>query len=230
MGSPIGKLGVHTPAPSVGNDRLRTRRAAANIQHVDASGKLAVDLLCPADAAPSREAGPPERCIEGFLQGDAAAFEELFRRVAPRLLRVLRLQTRDAQLADDLLQTTFLKVVRAAGTYQRGMSVEAWIWAIARHTLRDDRRRRERRGEELVAEPDSPPAQDAQGPGMREAIARALAQLPEAQREAVLLLKVQELSVREAAAAAGTTVGGIKMRAQRAYQVLRRLLDPGSAQ
>jgi RNA polymerase sigma-70 factor (ECF subfamily) len=170
--------------------------------------------------------GALERCMERFLDGDARAFEDLFERLAPRLERGLRLLTGDRHLAEDLTQTTFLKVLRARDTYQRGMAVQTWVWAIARNAYLDDRRRRARAPEVLVAEPDPPPGDEVATRAPDDDLERALAALPPAQREAIVLLKVQGLSADEAAAAAGTTAGAVKMRAQRAYETLRRILSP----
>lgn len=172
------------------------------------------------------DGGPLERAMDRFVDGDTAAFEELFQRLAPRLLRSLRIMTGDPHLAEDLMQTTFLKVVRARDSYQRGMAVEAWIWTIARHAYLDDRRRRSRGRELLVADPEPAAREVAGDVAAIDHLERALGALPPAQREAIVLLKVQELSAEEAAAAAGTTAGAVKMRAQRAYETLRRILSP----
>lgn len=184
------------------------------------------------DAAVERssESAHLDQCMERFLEGDRCAFEEIFRRLAPRLLRSLRLASGDAQLADDLVQITFLKVVRARESYRRGMSVEAWIWAIAKNAHLDEQRRRSRTREMIAALPVSPSMGGAFAPPVEqrsdvEQLGLALEQLPEPQREALLLLKVYDLSAGEAAIAAGTTVGAVKMRAQRAFETLRKVLS-----
>ena len=59
---------------------------------------------------------------------------------------------------------------------------------------------------------------------MTRAALAALAELPEAQRQAVMLTKLEGRSVAEAAAIAGTTPGAMKVRAHRGYEALRRLL------
>lgn len=166
--------------------------------------------------------------MESFLDGDLAAFEILFNRLAPRLKRSLRLMTGDPHLADDLTQVTFLKLVRARHTYTRGMSVEAWAWTIAKRVYLDDRRQRARKPEVLVADLArlaSAHHPDPDRPGSpSERLEQALGALPAAQREALVLLKVHELSANEAAEAMGTTEGAVKMRAQRAFETLRKQL------
>lgn len=166
--------------------------------------------------------------MERFIDGDDAAFEALFQRLAPRVRQSLRFLAGDAALADDLTQVTFLKVLRASGTYRRGMSVEAWIYGIARHAYFDERRRGFRTHEVLAADPISPQVASelpSEPSAREESLARALELLPEPQREALVLLKVYELSAKEAAAAVGTSEAAIKMRAQRGYETLRRLLE-----
>src|SRR5215217_6407381 len=82
-----------------------------------------------------------EQQMERFLDGDASAFETIFRRLSPRVASGLRLMTGSSHLAEDLTQSTFLKVLRARDTYQRGMAVDVWVWAIARRTWIDEKRR-----------------------------------------------------------------------------------------
>src|SRR5438552_14723668 len=106
----------------------------------------------PVNGNKSIASGQIERWMEDFLEGDVRAFECLFSQLAPRLRRSLYVMTRDPHLAEDLTQTTFLKLVRAGRTYARGMSVEAWVWTIAKRTYLDDRRRRTRKPEILVGD------------------------------------------------------------------------------
>lgn len=189
-------------------------------------------LACEGPAASARQAesdGFLEQQMELFLAGDAAAFERIFRRLSPRVAAGLRLMTGSAHLAEDLTQSTFLKVLRARDTYQRGMAVDVWVWAIARRTWIDEKRRYARRSEVLIGDEPEPPASSVDGEPAGPLFV-ALRSLPASQREAVLLLKVEGLSAAEAAAIVGTTEGAIKMRAQRGYEQLRRSLEARRAQ
>src|SRR5262245_40686091 len=87
-----------------------------------------------------------------FLDGDARAFERLFRLISPRVSAALTHMCGDARLAEDLTQTVFLKLYRARGAYQRDMLVMPWVFAIARNTFLDHRRRVRRRPERLSAD------------------------------------------------------------------------------
>ncbi|MGE3458670.1 MAG: RNA polymerase sigma factor [Kofleriaceae bacterium] len=171
-----------------------------------------------------------------YCDGDAHAFRELYAVAAPRIHAYLIKLARHRPLADDLLQQTFLKVHRARASYVRGADPLPWIYAIAHRTFIDDARKVKRAivrvGDdaelpEVVAgisgQPedrrDVPPDPDQLSAAMA-----ALSQLPPAQREAVVLTKLEGKSVAEAAEIAGTTTGAMKVRAHRGYELLRKLL------
>jgi RNA polymerase sigma-70 factor (ECF subfamily) len=186
-----------------------------------------------ADAIPTAT-DSPEALMEAFLAGDTRAFEALYRRLAPRVVGYLRVMSGNAGLAEDLAQTTFLKVHRARDTWQRGAQVEPWVFAIARRTFLDHRRREKRARESLSADGTLPEPMpegieplhgfDRLDDQQTLVIQKRLAALPEPQREALVLLKIEGLSTAEAAAVAGTTQGAIKLRAHRAYESLRQAL------
>jgi RNA polymerase sigma factor (sigma-70 family) len=164
-----------------------------------------------------------------FCRGDEVAFGVLYDRYAPQLETFLRRLVRDQTLAEDLLQTTFLSFVRARGRYVATAGLRAWIFSIAANAGRDALRRRGARREEALG----PELGDVGGasvpmsdPPLARAIEEALRQLPEDQREAVLLHKMHGLSFPEVASALGTTVGAAKVRAHRGYQRLKLLLAP----
>jgi len=170
-----------------------------------------------------------------YQDGDARAFRELYALVAPRLLGYLLKMARSRALADDLLQLTFLKVHRARAAYVRGADPVPWMYAIAHRTFIDEMRRGKRgavpAGDELpevaaglTGESDERRDESRVDPELARAALDALAQLPDQQREAVVLTKLDGKSVAEAAEIAGTTVGAMKVRAHRGYEVLRKLL------
>lgn len=171
--------------------------------------------------------------MAAYQGGDAAAFEVLFRRLSPRVVALLTSLCRNSALAQDLAQLTFLKVHRARDTYVRGASVQAWVFTIARRTFIDEWRKRNRSLETLSAEGTLPEreapahhAPDAVGTtrGAVEDLEGLLGGMPAQQREALMLVKVEGLSMVEAAAVAGISVGAMKVRAHRAYEHLKRAL------
>mgnify|MGYP000993840932 CR=1 FL=1 len=177
--------------------------------------------------------GPCDVLMARVLQGDARAFEALYRALSPRVRGFLRNISGDDRTADDLTQVTFLKVHRARETYQLGAPVEPWVFAIARRSYLDHRRARRRRPEDLSSDgtvPEPPRVEetndgfDRLDPQVAETLRAGLASLPDPQREAIMLLKVQGLSVADAAQVAGVTPGALKVRAHRGYEALRKLL------
>lgn len=174
-----------------------------------------------------------------YCDGDRAAFDALYVAVAPRLLGFVMQLVGERALAEDVVQETLLKLHQARDFYVRGADPVPWIFTIARHTAFDELRRKRRARVRLVESEDRPPPEPradlAGAPEMArasddaagaEALA-ALEQLPAAQRQALLLTKVEGLSQAEAAARAGTTPGAIKLRAHRAYVALRKLVRRG---
>ena len=162
-----------------------------------------------------------------FCAGDERAFDALYAKYASHLHAFVKRMVNQRSLADDLLQTTFLTVVRARGRYRRGTSVRAWMFAIAANAARDSLRRARVRGLETTptaanepwvapaALPDPPVARALQG---------ALDSLSAEQREAVLLHKMHGLSFSEIGETLGITAGAAKVRAHRGYEQLRSRL------
>jgi len=178
----------------------------------------------------------PRDLMARYCDGDASAFRELYAAVAPRLHGYLVKMARHRALADDLLQQTFLKVHRARAAYVRGADPVPWIYAIAHRTFIDEVRKTKRAivkvgdGDELpeigadITGQAAGRRDEPTDPELVKAAMDALAQLPEQQREAVVLTKLDGKSVAEAAEIAGTTVGAMKVRAHRGYEALRKLL------
>ena len=164
--------------------------------------------------------------MERFLEGDARAFDALFGRHVANLRGYLQRLSGSAAVADDLTQTTFVSMVRGRGRFQAGSKVKPWLYAIATNAARDWRRRTKF---EAVSEDGTLPEGEAEpgperDPGLEKAVKAALAQLPEAQREAIMLNRYEGLSFAEIAATAGVTESAVKVRAHRGYERLRELL------
>jgi RNA polymerase sigma factor (sigma-70 family) len=163
-----------------------------------------------------------------FCQGESTAFDALFQRYARPVQGYLHRLTGSQATAEDLVQLTFLSLVRARGRFQEGSRFKPWLYAIATNAARDFQRRG-RRPEELTPEGELPvgiPAETA-GPrdsGLESAVQRALEQLPEGQRIPILLHRFEGMSFAEVADAMGLTESAVKVRAHRGYARLRELL------
>jgi RNA polymerase sigma-70 factor, ECF subfamily len=146
--------------------------------------------------------------------------------------------TGDSTEAQDLTQETFLRAFRSFDTFQPGSNCRAWLFRIAYNLACNDHRRRRRmpRVEQVGKDSDllAELASDAPGPEEQvlrlldgEALHRALAELPDRFRDAVILVEIHGLSCAEAGEVMGTPRGTVLSRLHRARGRLRRLLAPG---
>jgi RNA polymerase sigma-70 factor (ECF subfamily) len=180
-----------------------------------------------------------------YCDGDADAFRELHAAVAPRLLGYLVRMAPDRAAAEDLVQVTFLKLHRSRAAYIRGADPLPWLFAIAHRTFLDEAKRRNRARVRLARDADRTPdapahitgqavdAVDDGGtadPALARAALAALDELPDNQREALVLTKLSGKSIAEAAAITGATPGAIKLRAHRGYLALRKALGAGRSE
>ncbi len=174
--------------------------------------------------------------MERYARGDDAAFAAVYDAVAPRIHAYLMRQTRDRGAADDLLQKTLLQIHRKRGTYATGFAVLPWAYAIARRLCIDEFRRRKSdllwSARELADDhrlAGGAPDDDLACCQLAEQIQVELSRMPETQRMAFELLRIEGLSHDEAAQVLGTTVSAVKLRAFRAYAAIRAVLG-GHAQ
>lgn len=167
-----------------------------------------------------------DELMRAYLDGDAAAFEALYRRYDRRMYGFFLRAFADPALAEDLLQKTFLKFHRARASYRSDAAVGGWIFRIAFNVYRDELRRRQRHPEdawnETLADRAGPDrAGDDLWDERAQIVRRAVDDLPRAQREAILLCKYQELSYEEAAEITNARPDAIKLRVFRALKTLR---------
>lgn len=169
-----------------------------------------------------------EELMSLYVGGDPHAFDELYRRVSPRLFGYLMQLTRNRARAEDLLQVTFGKVHRARASYLPDAPALPWLMAIARRTFYDEARSLRSRREELSPEGVLPePAISPEEPvhELTGSLEAALGELPAAYREAIQLTRLAGLSMAEAATVSGTTVTAMKLRVHRGYKALRQALE-----
>lgn len=184
----------------------------------------------------AQRATPHERASQAMVRyaaGDAQAFAELYKLLAPRLHRFCILLAGRSD-ADDLLQEVFLKMHRARSSFAPTGSVLAWGFAITRTTWLDRQRARRARREDPAEHADlehrsdttlACPESSCSGQGLERALERELMRLSEALRAAYILVKLEELSCAEAAAVLGTSVSAVKQRVHRACCELQKAFD-----
>ena len=132
-------------------------------------------------------------------EGDAEAFGELFRRHRDRMWAVALRTTRDPEVAADAVQDAFLNAFRRAGSFRGDSQVTTWLHRITVNAALD-RLRRRRPTLDLEDHDPVEPRDAHRAVEIRLDVREALAQLPEAQRLALVLVDMHGLSIAEAAA------------------------------
>jgi len=179
-----------------------------------------------------------EKLMARYAAGDDVAFRDLFALLAPKLRAFFFRSFVDAALADDLTQTTFLKLHRARASYCPELPLKPWLFTIAASVRRDELRRIYRLpphvGEAEIeqAEPQLPedlsPFKAPEASNAVDAVRAAVNRLPESQRAVLHLHLHEELTFEQIAQVLGTTPGAVRVRASRAYERLRKGLRPSA--
>ena len=185
-----------------------------------------------------------EQLMLAFRAGDARAFELLVRRHrGPVYQFILRFAGSPAR-AEDLLQETWLKVVRGAADYEPRAKFTTWVYTIARNLCVDSARKESYRKAESLDAPtgvsadgdagrplgdvlpdgSSSPERGAHAARLRPLLERALMALPEEQREVFVLREFSGVPFKEIAQVAGVSENTVKSRMRYALESLRRRL------
>jgi RNA polymerase sigma-70 factor (ECF subfamily) len=162
--------------------------------------------------------------------GDARAYDSLLRAALPMLRIIARRRIRDPAEAEDAVQDALLTIHRLRDTYDSGRPIRPWLVAITERRAIDRLRRSGRRaGRETPIEDFGETLPDA-GANRGEAkvaaaeLRAAVAALPQAQRTALGLAKLEDLPLAEASARSGMSVGALKVATHRAVKALRKRL------
>jgi RNA polymerase sigma-70 factor (ECF subfamily) len=165
--------------------------------------------------------------------GDAEAYTELMHEITARVRRVVRRKRGflGPDAVEDLVQEILLSVHAVRATYDPARPFMPWLLAITRNRLADGARRyaRHQAHEIVVDDLDVTFSTEQTNPltdecGDPEALRAAIAALPPGQRAAIEMVKLKDMSLKEAAAATGTTVGALKVATHRAMMSLRKRL------
>jgi len=170
--------------------------------------------------------------MQEAARGDREAFAAIYRRHSATVYRFARLMTGCSAAAEDVVQESFLALMRSAGRYDpaRG-SLSTYLYGVARYQTRR-RLRRDRRfvalapnAIETATTPAAGPAEQIERQDEIARLRRAILLLPSRYREALVLCELQDLSYVDAAAAMGCAVGTVRSRLHRARALLgERLL------
>jgi RNA polymerase sigma-70 factor (ECF subfamily) len=183
-----------------------------------------------------------EDLLSRLKNGERDVFGTLVRRYERELYGYLRRYTGDAELAEDVFQTTFLQIFTKIEQYEIGRAARPWIYTIATHQAIDAMRRTGRKamvsleqsaganedGEprgllNMLEAPTDNPAQRMLADDRQRLVRESLDQLPDSMKQVVLLTYYQGMKYREAADALGIPVGTVKSRLHAALAKLQEI-------
>jgi RNA polymerase sigma-70 factor (ECF subfamily) len=206
------------------------------------SAGRSVPIHDPADAVANAPGHSPERATPTPKRGRAPPPEDT-RRVPPEIkrelvdnMKVLRAfaisLTRNGSRADDLVQETVMKAWANIHSYKPGTNMRAWLFTILRNTFYSERRKAKR---EVADEDGEMAAQIARKPDhdgrlQYQDFRRAFEQLPDEQREVLILVGAMQYSYEEAAEMCGVRMGTIKSRLNRGRARLAELMEIDEAE
>jgi RNA polymerase sigma-70 factor (ECF subfamily) len=185
----------------------------------------------------------PKRNLDGLRwaqlmaaaqEGNQTDYARLLREIVPLVRAVAAHHHRTPDRVDDVVQDVLLTIHRVRHTYDPSRPFIPWLVAVARRRSIDALRRRIRTeameirddtSYETFADPLA--NREREGREAADALAGALAALPRGQREALELVKLKEMSLVEASAVSGQSVGGLKVNVHRAIKALRAKLKGG---
>ncbi len=176
-------------------------------------------------------AASDEELLSAFRSGRPEAFTSLFRRWSRPVFGHVLGMVKDPDLADDVTQQVFLKLVERPGMYTPGTSFGRWLHRVARNTALDElkkghrRRDRDQLDENIVSDPPRHAGRPEAGE-LDRLVEEAIQRLDGIQREVLVLREYSELSYREIAEITGRSLTTVKQDIYQARQALRSELAP----
>lgn len=167
--------------------------------------------------------------------GDQMAYRQLLHQITGYLRSLVAKHHRNPADVEDTVQDILLTVHAIRHTYDPSRPFGPWLVAIAHRRIVDRLRRQgrvRRRERPLEPEHETFAAREAnlsEIAGDDRALRHAIESLPESQRRAITLLKLNEMSLKEAEAASGISIAALKVATHRAVRRLRQILGDRSS-
>ncbi len=181
-----------------------------------------------------------EMLMVRYQRGDRDAFAELLRRYETQIFNFSLRYLRSSDLAEDVTQDTFLRIVQRAAEFKHESRFSTWLYAIARNLCLDELRKHKHRRHPSLEQgdqngrtleekvPDSRPGTSAERSAVsheiRAQVVLAVEELPEDQREVFLLRHVGDVSFKDIATITGVGENTVKSRMRYALERLQKSL------
>jgi len=182
-------------------------------------------------ARDERALTPPEDPLEQLVwlasDGDAGAFEEVYRRTAPRTYALCLRMSGDAQRAEELVQDVFVRAWERLATFRGEARFTTWLHRLTVNLVLQERRSLGRRRSREVSSPDLEQYGRAARRAMPETrmdLERAIAALPPKAREVLVLRDVQGYAYNDIAEITGVSLGTVKAQIHRARGLVKEAL------
>jgi RNA polymerase sigma-70 factor, ECF subfamily len=179
----------------------------------------------------NRQEATDECLVSAARSGDDAAFALLVGRHKRRVFTLAARFARDADELEDICQDVFIKVYEHLSAFRNDAPFEHWLTKIAVRVCHDALRRRRQEKhhtslDDMVAElPDCAGSSESEVRQARQFLKYAMSGLSPDEQLIITLLELEEFSVREASAATGWSEANVKVRAHRARQALKRVVE-----
>lgn len=171
--------------------------------------------------------GTPPDAIRRAQQGDADAFEAVYREHAGRVYALCLRMSGDAQAAKELVQDVFVRAWEKLDTFRGESAFSSWLHRLAVNVVLMDRRSRARRAEDPLDDDEDPApvaAAIARSPELKMDLEQAIATLPRMARQVLVLFDVEGYAHAEIAQMLGIAEGTSKAHLFRARGLLKEML------
>jgi RNA polymerase sigma factor (sigma-70 family) len=167
-----------------------------------------------------------EMIMEAVKNGDLQQVSVLFERYHKRIFNFLARMTTDREVAEDLTQNVFFRIMKYRTSYREGLLFQSWIYQVARNVFSDHYQAgKNKRSNFVSVEKVSESLEDTDETTVMEEkeklLQRSMAMLSEEQRELLILTRFQHLKYEQVATIMNTTVANIKVKVHRAIGKLR---------
>ena len=167
-----------------------------------------------------------ETIMEAVKNGDLQQVSVLFDRYNKRIFNFLAKMTFDRDLAEDLTQNVFLRIIKYRNSYKSGLRFQSWIYQVARNVFSDHYQasKSKRPGfvdVETLGDKMMDSREEMERDEREKTLYLSLNRLSEEQRELLVLTRFEQMKYEEVAVILETSVANIKVKVHRAMQKLR---------